>query len=65
MRPQPLTCPGKSNRKNCVLHTGGDIRKKVKRTIINKKSPKCANVFCNDRENCPGRHIRKNCPFYT
>ena len=56
--PIPDRCRGKSNRKNCILYTGGDINKISQRTISNVKVRVC---FMCKRAHCPGISKRERC----
>ena len=58
--PIPSKCPGKSYRKNCILFTGGDEKRKTKRVIAEGGQHKCS--ICR-RLDCPGLYKRSKCTF--
>lgn len=56
--PAPVRCPGSYMRENCVLNTGGDPAKKVKRK---KHQPFKRHAACKVPD-CPSHHSRNRCP---
>lgn len=60
--PDPIRCPGKSNRDNCIKKTGGDPTKKVKRKAKVSYRRKC---FVCKQYDCKGKTGRSNCPNYV
>lgn len=57
--PEPETCAGSGNNENCVLITGGDESKKVKRKIVKKTERRCG--VCKQFK-CKGLGGKKYCP---
>ena len=59
----PTTCPGRMLQQNCVLHTGGDPSKKVKRKITKIVKFKMC-IVCKTK-GCRGAQKRYLCPQYV
>jgi len=60
--PNPTECPGKSNRKNCILITGGLKEKKARRKKPSEYIRKCS--VCGSIT-CKGGNMRSRCPQYN
>ena len=61
--PYPETCPGRSNRKNCFLHTVENPANKGKRKVTETNTPKTGQV-CGTK-GCRGVSKRMFCPSHA